>query len=157
PETTEGRQGYVHPNSIAGGVEKTTIHFIVRDFDAIRLEAHERFLKELADRLQQSEPRARVSVEVKRSYRNMKEYLATEPRVLAKAEEAVRRAGLTPKRLFIRGGTDGARLSEQGLPTPNLFTGMHDYHSVREWVSVQDLAASAATLVRLAEVWAEPE
>lgn len=155
PETTEGREGYVHPNGIEGGVEQTAIRFIVRDFDAARLEAHERFLQDLAGRLQHGEPRALVSVEIKRSYRNMKEYLAKEPRALAKAEEAVRRAGLTPRRAFIRGGTDGARLSEQGLPTPNLFTGMHDYHSVREWVSVQDMAASAATLVRLAEVWAE--
>jgi tripeptide aminopeptidase len=158
PETTEGREGYVHPNAIEGGVEETTIRFIVRDFDAAQLEAHERFLEELANRLQASEPRARVSFTVKRSYRNMKEYLAKgDVRVLAKAEEAVRRAGLTPQRAFIRGGTDGARLSEQGLPTPNLFTGMHDYHSVKEWVSVQDMAAAAATLVRLAEVWAEPE
>jgi tripeptide aminopeptidase len=155
PETTEGREGYVHPNGIEGGVEQTAIRFIVRDFDAARLEAHEQFLQDLAGRLQAGEPRALVSVEIKRSYRNMKEYLAKEPRALAKAEEAVRRAGLTPRRARIRGGTDGARLSEQGLPTPNLFTGMHDYHSVREWVSVQDMAASAATLVRLAEVWAE--
>ncbi len=156
PETTEGREGYVHPNSIEGGVEETTIKFIVRDFDAAKLEEHERFLKSLVDRLQVSEQgRARVNFEVKRSYRNMKEYLAKEPQVLSKAEEAVRRAGLTPKRSLIRGGTDGARLSEQGLPTPNLFTGMHDYHSVKEWVSVQDMAASAATLVHLAQVWAE--
>src|SRR5204863_10062110 len=119
PETTEGRQGYVHPNGIEGGVEETTIRLIVRDFDAATMEEHERFLQELARRLQESEPRARVNVEVKRSYRNMKEYLAKEPRALAKAEEAVRRAGLTPRRSFIRGGTDGARLSEQGLPTPN--------------------------------------
>jgi tripeptide aminopeptidase len=77
--------------------------------------------------------------------------------VLAAAEEAVRRAGLAPRRAFIRGGTDGARLSEQGLPTPNLFTGAHDYHSVREWISVQDMAAAASTLVHLAQVWAEPQ
>ena len=86
------------------------------------------------------EPRARITVEVARSYRNMKEYLTPHPRALDAAEIAVRRAGLTPRRAYIRGGTDGSRLSEQRLP-PNLFTGMHDYHSVREWISVQDIGA----------------
>jgi tripeptide aminopeptidase len=155
PETTEGRQGYVHPNVIKGGVEETSIQFIVRDFDAAMLAEHERFLQRLADEVAASEPRARVRVEVQRSYRNMKEYLAPHPQVLAAAEEAVRRAGLAPRRAFIRGGTDGARMSERGLPTPNLFTGAHDYHSVREWISVQDMASAAAVLVHLAQVWAE--
>jgi tripeptide aminopeptidase len=86
----------------------------------------------------------------------MKEYLDPHPRALEAAEIAVRRAGLTPIRAYIRGGTDGSRLSEQGLPTPNLFTGMHDYHSVREWISVQDMGAATATLIHLAQVWAEP-
>lgn len=155
PETTEGREGYVHPTSIEGSVEQTTIRFIARDFDSARLEEHEALIKRLADEVAASEPRARVTVEVKRSYRNMKEYLAKAPRAVAAAEEAIRRAGLVPQRHFIRGGTDGARLSERGLPTPNLFTGMHDYHSVREWISVQDMAAAAATLVHLVQVWAE--
>jgi tripeptide aminopeptidase len=156
PETTEGRQGYVHPNAIEGGVEATTLRFIVRDFDTAALGAHEAYLRKLADALVEREPRARVQVEVTPSYRNMKDYLKDSPRALAAADEAVRRAGLAPKRTFIRGGTDGARLSEKGLPTPNLFDGAHDFHSVREWVSVQDMAAAAATLVHLAQVWAEP-
>jgi tripeptide aminopeptidase len=156
PETTEGRQGYVHPNAIDGGVESTTLRFIVRDFDTAVLGAHEAYLRGLADALVEREPRARVQVEVTPSYRNMKDYLKDSPRALAAADEAVRRAGLVPKRTFIRGGTDGARLSEKGLPTPNLFDGAHDFHSVREWVSVQDMAAAAATLVHLAQVWAEP-
>jgi tripeptide aminopeptidase len=156
PETTEGRQGYVHPMAIEGGVEETRLRFIVRDFDGALLEAHEALLRRLADELAAAEPRARVTVEVLRSYRNMKEYLAPHPRALAAAGEAVRRAGLTPRRTFIRGGTDGARLSEAGLPTPNLFTGAHDYHSVREWISVQDMGAATATLIHLAQVWAEP-
>jgi tripeptide aminopeptidase len=156
PETTEGRQGYVHPNTMDGSVEQTTIRFIVRDFDEARLAEHEAYLQALAKRLEEREPRARVDVQIKRSYRNMKEYLKDAPRAMAAAEEAVRRAGLTPKRAFIRGGTDGSRLSEKGLPTPNLFTGAHDYHSVREWISVQDMASAAATLVHLAQVWAEP-
>jgi tripeptide aminopeptidase len=156
PETTEGREGYVHPMAIEGGVEETVIRFIVRDFDGALLEEHERLLQRLADEVAAGEPRARVAVEVKRSYRNMKEYLTPHPRALAAAETAVRRAGLAPRRAFIRGGTDGARLSEQGLPTPNLFTGAHDYHSVREWISVQDMGAATATLIHLAQVWAEP-
>ena len=155
PETTEGREGYVHPMAIEGGVEEATLRFIIRDFDAAQLERHEMYLQDLAERLRQAEPRARVTVTFRRSYRNMKEYLASEPRALSLAEEAVRRAGLTPKRAFIRGGTDGARLSERGLPTPNLFTGMQEYHSVREWISVQDMAAAAATLVHLTQVWAD--
>jgi tripeptide aminopeptidase len=155
PETTDGRQGYVHPNTMDGSVEETTIRFIVRDFEEARLAEHEAYLQALAKRLEEREPRARVDVQLKRSYRNMKEYLQDAPRAMAAAEEAVRRAGLTPKRAFIRGGTDGSRLSEKGLPTPNLFTGAHDYHSVREWISVQDMASAAATLVHLAQVWAE--
>ncbi|MGH2369416.1 MAG: tripeptide aminopeptidase PepT, partial [Chloroflexota bacterium] len=158
PETTDGRQGYIHPMAIEGGVEQTTLRFIVRDFDGATLEAHEQLLRRLADDLAAREPRAQIGVEVKGSYRNMKEYLTGSPlgpRALRLAEMAVRRAGLEPQRAFIRGGTDGARLSEQGLPTPNLFTGAHDYHSVREWISVQDMAAAAAALVHLVQVWAE--
>ena len=157
PETTEGREGYVHPMAIEGGVEESVLRFIVRSFDADALAAQEALLQRLADEVAASEPRARVTVEISRSYRNMKEYLAPHPRALTAAEEAVRRAGLRPRRAFIRGGTDGARLSEQGLPTPNLFTGAHDYHSVREWISVQDMGAATATLIHLAQVWAEPE
>jgi len=155
PETTDRRQGYVHPMGVEGTIEQTRLKFIVRDFESELLEQHEALLQRLADDVAASEPRAQVGVEVSRSYRNMKEYLKDHPRALEAAEEAVRRAGLTPKRAFIRGGTDGARLSEAGLPTPNLPTGAHDYHSVREWVTVQDMASAAATLVHLVQVWAE--
>jgi tripeptide aminopeptidase len=155
PETTEGRQGYVHPMGIEGGVEETRIRLIVRDFETEKLAEHEALLRRVADEIAAAEPRAQVTVEVKHSYRNMKDYLKDHPRALEAAEEAVRRAGMSPKRAFIRGGTDGARLSEAGLPTPNLATGAHDYHSVREWVTVQDMASSAATLVHLVQVWAE--
>jgi tripeptide aminopeptidase len=93
---------------------------------------------------------------VEETYRNMRQVLDRHPDVVAAAEEAIRRAGVEPKRTIIRGGTDGARLSELGLPTPNLFTGGQDYHSVREWASVQDMAAAAATVVELVRVWAEP-
>ena len=155
PETTEGREGYVHPMSIEGGVEQTKIVFIVRDFDEKKLGEHEALLKRLAQALMAEEPRAQVEVEVTRSYKNMKEYIKGTPRALEAAEEAIQRAGLTPKRAIIRGGTDGARLSEAGLPTPNLFTGAHDYHSVKEWVTVQDMATATTTLIHLTQVWAE--
>jgi tripeptide aminopeptidase len=156
PETTERREGYVHPMSIEGGVGESRLTFIVRDFETDKLAEHEALLQRLAGEVAAQEPRARVNVEVTRSYRNMKDYLRAYPRALAAAEVAVSRAGLTPKRAFIRGGTDGARLSERGLPTPNLFTGAHEYHSVREWISVQHMASAAATLVHLVQVWAEP-
>lgn len=155
PETTDRRQGYVHPMAIEGGVEQTTLRFIVRDFEGAKLEEYEGLLRRLAEEIRAEEPRAQVTVEVQRSYRNMKDYLASYPQVLAAAETAIRRAGLEPRRAFIRGGTDGARLSEQGLPTPNLFTGAHEYHSVREWVSVQEMATAAATVVHLVQVWTE--
>jgi tripeptide aminopeptidase len=157
PETTEEREGFVHPYRIVGGAAETTITFIVRDFDAVKLHEHEDFLRALVAEIEREEPRARLHVEVEESYRNMKEFLDARPRILDAAEEATRRAGLQPSRGAIRGGTDGAVLSARGLLTPNVFTGGQEYHSVREWVSVQDMAASAATLLELAKVWAEPE
>ena len=157
PETTEERQGFVHPHRIVGGTAETTVTFIVRNFDRAKLHEHEEFLRGLAAEIQREEPRARVHVEVEESYRNMKEFLDARPRILDAAEEATRRAGLEPSRGAIRGGTDGAVLSARGLLTPNIFTGGQEYHSVREWVSVQDMAASAATLVELAKLWAEPQ
>ena len=101
------------------------------------------------------EPRAKVDVEVRHSYRNMRPFIEENPRVVEAALEAIRRAGVEPRLAITRGGTDGAVLSAQGLPTPNLFTGGQEYHSVREWASVQDMAAAAATIVELAGVWAE--
>ncbi len=104
-----------------------------------------------------SEPRARLDIEIRRQYRNMRQYLEGVPSVAGAAEAAIRAEGLEPIRTPIRGGTDGSLLSEMGLPTPNIFTGGHEYHSVREWASLQDMAAAAATIVRLAEVWTRPE
>jgi tripeptide aminopeptidase len=100
------------------------------------------------------EPRADVQVEVRPQYPNMRRYLEQVPEVISAADAAIRAEGIEPIRVPIRGGTDGSRLSEMGLPTPNLFTGGHEYHSVREWASVQDMAAAAAVIVRLAGVWA---
>ena len=157
PETTEGREGFVHPTRITGTTAEAELRFIARDFDADRLEQHEQLLRDLAEQLAAEEPRATVTVNVEQSYRNMKEFLVADPAVTDAADEAARRSGLEPWREPIRGGTDGAMLSARGLLTPNIYTGAHQFHSVLEWASVQDMAASAATIVELVKLWAEPE
>jgi tripeptide aminopeptidase len=157
PETTEERDGFVHPARISGSAAETVLTFIVRDFDGEKLREHEQLLRDVAAEIEAEEPRAGVEVVVEESYRNMKEALQERPRIVEAAEEATRRIGLEPTRGAIRGGTDGSVLSARGLPTPNLFTGGQEYHSVREWISVQDMATSAAMIVELAKLWAEPE
>jgi tripeptide aminopeptidase len=157
PETTDGRRGFIHPHRFTGTTAEAELRFIARDFDAAKLEEHEQLLRKLADDVAAEEPRARVSVTVEEQYRNMKEFLDQDPRVTEAADEAARRCGLDPWREPIRGGTDGSMLSARGLPTPNIFTGGQQFHSVLEWASVQDMALSAATIVELAKVWAEPE
>jgi tripeptide aminopeptidase len=155
PETTEGREGYVHPHRISGNAEEAIVDFIARDHDDALLERHLDLLRGLAEQVDAREPRAKVDVEVRHSYRNMRPFIEENPRVVEAALEAIRRAGVEPRLAITRGGTDGAVLSAKGLPTPNLFTGGQEYHSVREWASVQDMAAAAATIVHLAGVWAE--
>jgi tripeptide aminopeptidase len=156
PETTEEREGYVHPHRIFGNPEEAVVDFIARDHDDALLEQHVELIRDLANDLARREPRAKVDIEVRDSYRNMRPYIEKNPRVVDAALEAIRRIGAEPKLAITRGGTDGAVLSSRGLPTPNLFTGGQEYHSVREWASVQDMAAAAATIVALAGVWAEP-
>ena len=156
PETTEDREGYVHPHRISGNAEEAAVDFIARDHDDALLDEHVDLLRKLADEVVVREPRARVDVEVRDSYRNMKPFIEQNPRVADAALEAIRRVGIEPRLAITRGGTDGAVLSSRGLPTPNLFTGGQEYHSVREWASVQDMAAAAATIVELLAVWAEP-
>jgi tripeptide aminopeptidase len=156
PETTEDREGYVHPHRIAGSAEEAVVELIARDHDEDLLEQHVALVRGLAEQVVEREPRAHVEVEVRESYRNMRRFIDESPRVVEAALEAIRRAGVEPRLAITRGGTDGAVLSARGLPTPNLFTGGQDYHSVREWASVQDMAAAAATIVELAGVWAEP-
>ena len=156
PETTEDREGYVHPHRISGNSEEAVVDFIARDHDDVLLEQHVELLRGLVNQIARREPRAHVEIEVRDSYRNMRPYIEQNPRVVDAALEAIRRIGAEPKLAITRGGTDGAVLSSRGLPTPNLFTGGQEYHSVREWASVQDMAAAAATVVALAGVWAEP-
>ena len=155
PETTEEREGFVHPTRISGGAEEASVELIVRDHDLGKIEEHLALLRRLAAEVAEREPRAAVEVQDEEQYRNMGEVIDRHPEVLEAAEEAVRRIGVEPVRSIIRGGTDGARLSHRGLPTPNLFTGGSEYHSRREWASVQDMAAAAAMIVELARVWAE--
>jgi tripeptide aminopeptidase len=155
PETTSGREGFIHPYSLTGSAAVAEIRAIVRDFDEALMLEHRRLLQETAERIVASAPGAQLHLQIRRQYRNMRAYLDRVPHVVAAAEAAIRAEGLEPVRRPIRGGTDGSRLSEMGLPTPNLFTGGNEYHSVREWASVQDMAAAAATVVRLSEVWAQ--
>lgn len=157
PETTEGREGFIHPHRFTGTTAEAELRFIARDFDAEKLAEHEALLRQLADDLAAEEPRARISVTVDEQYRNMKEFLDADPSVTEAADEAARRCGLDPWREPIRGGTDGSMLSARGLLTPNIYTGGQQFHSVLEWASVQDMATSAATIVELAKLWAEPE
>jgi len=155
PEATSEREGFVHVYSVEATAGKATIRTIVRDFDDERLAQHVAVLRRTAEEVVATEPRARVEVEVAHQYPNMRSYLDRHPGVSDAALEAIRREGLEPTHVPIRGGTDGSILSARGLPTPNLFTGGHEYHSVREWASVQDMASAAAVAVRLAGVWAE--
>ena len=157
PETTSGREGFIHPYSISGTPGEAQVTAIVRDFDDERLERHVALLKSTAEEVVGADPRARLEFAVRPQYRNMRRHLDAAPYATDAAEEAMRAEGLDPVRTPIRGGTDGSLLSEMGLPTPNIFTGGHEFHSVREWASVQDMAASAATIIRLAEVWTRPQ
>jgi tripeptide aminopeptidase len=157
PETTSGREGFIHPSDLTGRPGKAQVRFIVRDFDDQRLDEHLALLERVAREVVGAEPRAHLEFDVREQYRNMGGVLREVPEVTAAAETAIRAEGIEPIRQPIRGGTDGSRLSEMGLPTPNIFTGGHEYHSVREWASVQDMAAAAAVVVRLAEVWSSQD
>jgi tripeptide aminopeptidase len=157
PETTKDREGFIHPYELAGTTRRAGFRAIIRDFDDELLESHMELLRRTAEDIVAMTPRARLEVDVHRQYSNMRSYLERVPYVTAAAEAAIRAEGIEPLRNPIRGGTDGSRLSEMGLPTANLFTGGHEYHSVREWASVNDMAAAAATIVRLAEVWSQPD
>jgi tripeptide aminopeptidase len=154
PEATSDRQGFIHVVEVNATVGKAVIRTIVRDFDDDLLERHIALVRRTVEEIVAAEPRARVDIEVEHQYPNMRTYVEQFPAVVDAAEEAIRGEGIEPLRTPIRGGTDGSRLSQMGLPTPNIFTGGHEYHSVREWASLQEMAAAAATVVRLAEVWA---
>lgn len=155
PETTEGREGYVHPYVLNGGVDSTTIKILIRDFEESGLKEKEEFLKQLAEKVIGKYKKASYKFEVQESYRNMRYVLDKHPKVLEYALEAVERAGVKPKLNIIRGGTDGARLSYMGLPTPNIFAGEHAFHSRLEWISVQDMEKAVDVIINLIQIWEE--
>jgi tripeptide aminopeptidase len=155
PETTEDREGFVHPERMVGSGSKARLWLIARDHDDEKLEGHVELVRQIATEVVGREPRASFTLDVKDQYRNMRPVLDLHPEIVEVAEVAIRRAGVEPVHTIIRGGTDGARLTEKGLPTPNIFTGGQHYHSVREWASVQDMGAAAATAVELIRAWGE--
>ncbi len=155
PETTGGRDGFVHPYAIQAGVDRTSVRLLIRDFVTAGLKEKAAMLERIARDAAAAYPGARVDVVVEESYRNMKEILDRHPAIAEHAREAIRRAGLEPRTHPIRGGTDGSRLSFMGLPTPNLFAGEHDFHSRLEWVAVQDMEKAVEVIVHLCRVWEE--
>jgi tripeptide aminopeptidase len=155
PETTEGRQGFLHPIAIGGTLETATLGLIVRDFTEQGLREKEALLETVIQGVMKNYPRSTYRLEIKPQYRNMKEVIDRHPEIVDYAVEAVRRTGLTPVKTSIRGGTDGSRLSFMGLPCPNIFAGEHALHSRLEWVSRQDMEKAVQTIVHLAMIWEE--
>jgi tripeptide aminopeptidase len=155
PETTDKREGFVHPTAVNGIAEKATIQFIVRDFTKDGLQKHHERLKKIAEETVAKFPGATMEYKAVEQYRNMKEVLDKYPQVAAYAEEAIQRAGLTVRKESIRGGTDGSRFSYIGMPCPNIFTGMQNIHSKLEWIGTKDMAKAAETIVHLAMIWEE--
>lgn len=155
PETTSGKQGFLHPVGIEGALEQATLSFIVRDFSEEGLKEKEVLLETIIKDVMKDYPRSTYKFEVREQYRNMKQVIDRHPQVLEYAIEAIRRAGLRPMRTAIRGGTDGSRLSFMGLPCPNIFAGEHAFHSRLEWVSRQDMEKAVQTIVHLAMIWEE--
>lgn len=155
PETTEGREGFVHPVAVNGISEKATIAFIVRDFTEAGLHSHHERLRQLAADVVKLFPGAAMEYSTATQYRNMKIILDKYPQVTAYATEAIQRVGLTVKKESIRGGTDGSRFSYIGMPCPNIFTGMQNIHSKLEWIGTKDMAKAAETIVQVAMIWEE--
>ncbi|MDE5463256.1 peptidase T [Bradyrhizobium sp. CSS354] len=155
PETTSGKQGFLHPIGIEGALEQATLSFIVRDFTEEGLKEKEILLENIVQDVMKDFPRSTYTFEVREQYRNMKQVIDRHPHILEYAIEAIRRAGLRPMRTAIRGGTDGSRLSFMGLPCPNIFAGEHAFHSRLEWVSRQDMEKAVQTIVHLAMIWEE--
>ncbi|SFL51590.1 tripeptide aminopeptidase [Bradyrhizobium sp. NFR13] len=155
PESTDGKQGFLHPIGISGALEKATLSLIVRDFTDDGLAEKEALLQSIVDDVMTAYPHSTATLEIKQQYRNMKQVIDRYPQMVEYAVEAIQRAGLKPVRSSIRGGTDGSRLSFMGLPCPNIFAGEHAFHGRTEWVSVQDMEKAVQTIVHLAMIWEE--
>jgi len=153
PETTEGRQGFIHVYQMNGTAASAELSFILRDFELDKLAEHGKLLQQVCSAIQASEPRAQITCSITPQYRNMRYWLEKDMRPVELAQEACRQVGIKPFCAPIRGGTDGSRLTEMGLPTPNLFTGMQNIHGPLEWVSLQDMSRAAEVCIVLAELW----
>jgi tripeptide aminopeptidase len=155
PETTDQRQGFLHPYEMSGGVGEVRLKIILRDFDTARLAEHAELLRRTAAECLTAHPRAGIDIDISRQYRNMADGLSREPRAVTYAERALQRLGRTAQRTIVRGGTDGSRLTELGLPTPNLSCGAHTPHSPLEWACLEEMEESAEWLIALSQVWRE--
>lgn len=155
PETTDGKEGFVHPTRMEGNQDQAVLEFIIRDFTEAGLHEKETYLQNQLNDVLTHYPNSSAQFVVKEQYRNMKDVLDQHPAVVENALEAIRRAGLSAERRSIRGGTDGSRLSFMGLPCPNIFAGEHAFHSRQEWVSVQDMQKAVEVIVNVAQVWEE--
>lgn len=156
PETTSGRQGFLHVLGMQGSAAEMTIDLILRDFEREALAAHGELLRKVCEAVQAGEPRAEITCEITAQYRNMRYWLEEDMRPVDLAREACRKAGVDPFSEPVRGGTDGSRLTELGVPTPNIFTGMQEIHGPLEWVSLQDMEAASASTIELLKLWASP-
>jgi tripeptide aminopeptidase len=155
PECTDGKAGFIHPVECTGSAEQATVKLILRAFELEELAAHRTLLEKIVGEMCAAEPRARIDLRFTEQYRNMRYWLEKDMRPVEFAREAMRRTGLIPRSQAIRGGTDGSSLTQRGLPTPNIFCGMNEVHSQREWVSLQDMTKAVETLVHLAQIWTE--
>jgi tripeptide aminopeptidase len=155
PETTDGRDGFIHPYQLNGNAAEAEIHFILRDFEEDKLGEHGELVMSVCEEVQSEEPRATITCEISKQYRNMRYWLENDTRPVDLANQAARELGIETFSTPIRGGTDGSRLTEMGVPTPNLFTGMQNIHGPLEWISVQDMAKSTAMCIRLTHLWAK--
>jgi len=155
PETTDGREGFMHPYHLEGSVSEASARLILRDFETEKLAEYAQLLESLAGPLREKHPKAEIAITIHKQYRNMRDGLSKEPRALEKAIEATRAAGLEPNLNVIRGGTDGSLLTEKGLPTPNLSSGQHNPHSPLEWTTVEEMQQAVDVLVQLAILWGQ--
>ena len=155
PETTEGFEGFIHPYTIEGGVAEVAIKILLRDFKSQKLRDYEDTLRGIASAVLLDHPGAEIDIQITKQYRNMADGMAKEPRAIPLAVEAMKKAGLSPKVTSVRGGTDGSRLTELGLPTPNLSTGEHNPHSPLEWTCLEEMETAVNVLLELAQLWAQ--
>lgn len=155
PDTTSGRQGFIHATKLTGGSAEAEIQFILRDFERDGLESHANLLRQICTAVQATEPRSQIDVTVSKQYRNMRYWLENDMRPVDLAAQAMRNVGIEPIFEVTRGGTDGSQLTERGLPTPNLFTGMQNIHGPLEWISVQDMSKATTMCVELVQLWAK--